>query len=110
MNTNINVIDSKEKINPQNYDCLVLAGGPIMNIPLVLMNHLRVINLFKKVGKPFYIEGVGYGPLNTRLSKFLSKKIINKSDKISLRTDTDFNKVNFFKKILQKLMTQLLIT
>jgi polysaccharide pyruvyl transferase WcaK-like protein/MoaA/NifB/PqqE/SkfB family radical SAM enzyme len=90
---NINVIDNKSNINPYNYDRLVLAGGPIMNIPTVLLNHIKVINKFKKTNRPFLIEGVGYGPLKTKLSKFLAKKIISKSDEISLRTKEDFQKV-----------------
>jgi MoaA/NifB/PqqE/SkfB family radical SAM enzyme/polysaccharide pyruvyl transferase WcaK-like protein len=95
---NINVIDNNVEVNPYNYDRLVLAGGPIMNIPTVLINHLKIINRFKKVNKPFLIEGVGYGPLKTKLSKFLAKKIISKSEEVSLRTKEDFQKVIKFRK------------
>tara|TARA_B110000238_G_C16068836_1_gene413984 strand:- start:273 stop:1310 length:1038 start_codon:yes stop_codon:yes gene_type:complete len=94
---NINVISHKENIKSSNYDRLVLAGGPIMNIPTILINHIKIINKFKINNKPFLIEGVGYGPLNTIMSKFLAKKIINKSDNISLRTNEDFRKVNKFR-------------
>lgn len=95
---NMNVISHKTDINPYKYDMLVLAGGPIMNIPTILLNHIKNINKFKKIDKPFLIEGVGYGPLNTKVSKFLSTKIITKSDEISLRTKEDFEKVIKFRK------------
>ena len=94
---NINVISNEENVESINYDKLVLAGGPLMNIPNVLINHIRIINKFIKVDKTFLIEGVGYGPLNSRLSKILAKNIIKKSTKISLRTSEDFNKVKIFK-------------
>lgn len=94
----INILDSKEIIDAKNYKMLVLAGGPIMNIPTILINHLKIINKFKKNKKPFLIEGVGYGPLNTILSKYLAKKIIIKSNEISLRTKEDFSKVSFIRK------------
>jgi polysaccharide pyruvyl transferase WcaK-like protein len=94
----MNVIAHNTNINPHNYDMLVLAGGPIMNIPTILLNHIKNINKFKKINKSFLIEGVGYGPLNTKLSKFLSNKIIMKSDTISLRTKEDFEKVIKFRK------------
>lgn len=95
---NINVIDCETNIDPYSYDKLVLAGGPIMNIPTILLHHIKVINKFKKTKKPFLIEGVGYGPLKTKLSKFLAKNIISKSDEISLRTSEDFQKVIKFRK------------
>ena len=43
----INVISHKEDIESTNYDKLVLAGGPIMNIPTILINHIKIINKFK---------------------------------------------------------------
>lgn len=94
---NINVISNKDNIESINYDKLVLAGGPIMNIPILLLNHLKIIMQFKGNNKPFLIEGVGYGPLKTFLSNFLAKKIIKKADEISLRTNEDFKKVNYFR-------------
>ena len=53
---------------------------------------------FKKIKKPFLIEGVGYGPLKTQLSKYLARKIISTCDEISLRTKEDFKKVVKFRK------------
>ena len=94
----INVISHKEDIESTNYDKLVLAGGPIMNIPTILINHIKIINKFKNNNKPFIIEGVGYGPLKTFLSNILSKNIIKKANEISLRTNEDFKKVNHFRK------------
>ena len=93
LNSKISVLDNDKNINPNDYDSLVLAGGPIMNIPLVLLNHIKVIASFKRIGKPFYIEGVGYGPLNSRISKLLSNKIIKNANSLSTRTCSDFEKV-----------------
>lgn len=93
----INIIDFKDKIQTCDYDQVVIAGGPIMNIPTILINHIKIINKFKRNKKPVLIEGVGYGPLKTTLSKFLAKNIIQKSDEISLRTNEDYKKVFEFK-------------
>jgi polysaccharide pyruvyl transferase WcaK-like protein/MoaA/NifB/PqqE/SkfB family radical SAM enzyme len=97
IDSEVKVLDHNQKLNIHEYDLLILAGGPIMDIPIILMNHLYVINKFKKYNKPFIIEGVGYGPLKTKFGVKLARKIINKSDKISLRTDSDYLKVSRFK-------------
>ena len=68
------------------YDYLVYAGGPIMDLPFQYSYFLKIINRIKKNGGKFIIEGVGYGPFKKKISKFLAKKLLQKADQITART------------------------
>ena len=87
----INVLSTSSKPIIANYNALVLAGGPIMSIPLLLTNHIKLVRRFKKEQKPFIIEGVGIGPLYDKISKKLAQKILKTANTISVRTEKDFN-------------------
>lgn len=87
--TKITVISHNLPINPLKYDCLVLAGGPIMGIPTLLSQHLSIIKLFKANSLPFLIEGIGFGPLSTKLTRIIANKIIKIADNVTVRTKED---------------------
>lgn len=95
-NVNISVISNQEKINVERYNSLVLAGGPLMGIISLLLNHIKYIKKFKKLGKPFIIESIGLGPYNGSLSKKLIAKILGHADKLSVRTNNAFEKAKEF--------------
>lgn len=90
-NTKINVV-SNSHIDFKQYDAIVLGGGPLMGIPGILSNHISILKKAKRKHIPFYIEGIGYGPINDFISKLLIKKIIRTANQISIRTETDFYK------------------
>jgi len=87
----INVIGIKQKFNIENFDGLVLGGGPIMSIPILLSNHLAIIRRFKRLSKPFFIEGVGIGPLKDRITKLMAINILSSADSITVRTKKDYD-------------------
>jgi polysaccharide pyruvyl transferase WcaK-like protein/MoaA/NifB/PqqE/SkfB family radical SAM enzyme len=85
----IKVEEINKKINPQEYDGLVLAGGPLMSIPILLSSHIKIIRAFKKASLPFLIEGIGIGPLTDPITKRMAKNILKASTNTTVRTGED---------------------
>ncbi|MGY0600088.1 polysaccharide pyruvyl transferase family protein [Vibrio sp. JZG10] len=81
------VIDEKEISKYSDYDILIYGGGPLMELPLNLLLHLRTVYTAAKKNIPFSIEGAGLGPLKTTLSKHFVKQLLQISDYTRLRTD-----------------------
>jgi polysaccharide pyruvyl transferase WcaK-like protein len=65
---------------------LVIAGGPVMDLPRVLAKHLAVAETAHGLGVPFYIDRVGVGPFRRKLSRWAARRLLEKADRISLRT------------------------
>lgn len=65
---------------------LAYAGGPLMDMPLHLANHLKTMVQAKAMGKTVLIEGVGIGPLGSKISFYLVKKMLRTADHIKVRT------------------------
>lgn len=66
---------------------VVYAGGPLMELPLHLLQHFSVMFKAKFVFKrQVYVEGVGIGPLKTIVSKVLVQAILKTADRIVVRT------------------------
>jgi polysaccharide pyruvyl transferase WcaK-like protein len=65
------------------------GGGPIMDLPNLLMHHLSVVSLTKKSNVPLLIEGVGIGPIKSKICGFLVKHILKRSAAITVRTTND---------------------
>ena len=72
---------------------LVWAGGPIMNIPVILSRNFKFIKTALSSKVRFEIEGVGYGPLSSKFSKFIASKIFGAADFISCRSEEDRKKI-----------------
>jgi polysaccharide pyruvyl transferase WcaK-like protein len=85
----INVIGVNNKLDIKNFKALVLAGGPIMSIPILLSNHLNLVRKFKAQNKPFIVEGVGIGPLKDKITRLMANKILKSANAISVRTNKD---------------------
>ena len=66
-------------------DCLVFAGGPLIDLPKQLVRHLYAASTARRLGKPFLAEGVGPGPFASRLSRFTARRMIELASRISLR-------------------------
>lgn len=65
---------------------IMIAGGPMMDLPRVLAKHLGTIHLARSLGIPLYIERVGVGPFKRRLSRWAARRIFSQAERISLRT------------------------
>ncbi len=93
--SNINIPDVsidvvvQKAVNIKKYDAVILGGGPLMGIPSVLSNHIEILKKSKRNNIPFFIEGVGIGPINEPISQKLIQKIIRSANQITIRTETD---------------------
>jgi polysaccharide pyruvyl transferase WcaK-like protein len=67
-------------------DLLVLAGGPLMDLPRVLVKHLYSLLKAQKRGIPLVIESVGIGPFKRRVSRWMARRIVTSAQAISVRT------------------------
>jgi len=80
----INDEDIDKSLKQSQY--LAYAGGPLMDMPLHLANHLKAMSKAKSMGKKVIIEGVGIGPLGSKLSYLLVNKMLSTADNIRVRT------------------------
>lgn len=67
-------------------DYLAIGGGPIMDLPLLLLRHSRAFQIAKSLKKPILIEGVGFGPFRRSVSRMLAKRLITAADRVTVRT------------------------
>lgn len=67
---------------------VVYGGGPLMELPFQLAKHYRTLASARKNGKLVIVEGVGIGPLKTKLSRALVRRILSLSDHCRVRTET----------------------
>ena len=70
-------------------DGLVFAGGPLTDLPKQLVRHLFAASLFKRVKKPFVMEGIGPGAFPRKPSEITARRLVKLADRISIRTKDD---------------------
>ncbi len=70
----------------RNADAVVWAGGPLMDLPRVLIRNLSAVYLMKRLGRPFLLEGIGVGPFRRSLSRWAARRIVSSAQHISVRT------------------------
>ena len=73
----------------QHCDAVIWAGGPLMELPTVLIRNLSVIHSMKKQGKPFIIEGIGVGPFKRKISLWSARQIALNASYVNVRTHGD---------------------
>lgn len=83
-------------------DLLMWAGGPVMELPVVLSRNYYFIKFAQSVGVPFEMEGVGYGPINTAFGKYITRRILNAASYISVRSEEDSRRLNKIKNFNNK--------
>ena len=66
-------------------DALVYGGGPIMDLPELMVRHLRTATTAVKHGRPFLIEGVGIGPFRSRIVKATARALLQSATLIWCR-------------------------
>lgn len=67
-------------------NALVLAGGPLMDLPRVLAKHLATVGSARRRGLPFLIDRIGVGPFSRRASRWAARRIARSAGHISVRT------------------------
>jgi polysaccharide pyruvyl transferase WcaK-like protein len=67
-------------------DALVFAGGPLMDLPELLVKHWNVALKARSLGLPFIMERIGVGPFARRPSRYVAKRIARLATSLSVRT------------------------
>lgn len=70
-------------------DQLVIGGGPLMDLPRSLYQHLDAALIARKQGCSFVVEGAGIGPFKNRFSEVAARSILNVADRIVVRSKGD---------------------
>ncbi len=65
---------------------LVWAGGPVMDLPPVLVRQLGAIYSLRRRGRPVLLEGVGVDPFRHAPSRWVAHRIARAADRIVVRT------------------------
>lgn len=67
-------------------DALVLAGGPVVDLPRVLAKHLASAHAARARGKPFLVERVGPGEFHHGLSEQVARRTFALARSVSVRS------------------------
>jgi len=65
---------------------LVLGGGPLMDLPLVLLRHLIAVQQARRRGVPILAERIGLGPFSRAPSRWAARRILLAAGRVSLRS------------------------
>lgn len=94
----VEVIPYEQRVLAQALDngasCFVVAGGPLMDLPDLLVRHLLGAEYAWKRGTPILIESVGIGPLRQRLCHTLVKRLLRMAVRVRTRTRKGMEEVN----------------
>lgn len=72
-------------------ELLVIGGGPIMDLPALLAQHIQATKVARKMNVPVLAEGVGFGPFRRKVSLKLAKKLLKGTSSASFRTQASFD-------------------
>jgi len=67
-------------------DALVFAGGPLMDLPELLVKHWNVALKARNLGLPFIMDRIGVGPFARRPSRYVARRIARLATSLSVRT------------------------
>lgn len=82
----------------KSVDVVVLAGGPLMDLPTLLLKHLRLVARCRREGIPFIVEGIGIGPfassrsrgiprpMMSKMAKVIASKLLRMANKVTVRS------------------------
>jgi polysaccharide pyruvyl transferase WcaK-like protein len=65
---------------------LVIAGGPVMDLPRVLLKHLVAANAARRGRKPLIVERVGIGPFRRTVSRCAARLLLRRASALTTRT------------------------
>ncbi len=75
---------AKEQL--RDADGLVFAGGPLMDLPNLLVKHWNAAVEARCRGLPFIIDRIGVGPFASWPSRFVARRIARLATSLSVRT------------------------
>ena len=93
--------ESKFRKIIEDSDLLLWAGGPIMELPVVLSRNYTFVSKALSRGIPFEMEGVGYGPVNSIFGRYIINRIFKSSSAFTVRSLTDKEKVKRYRNLNQ---------
>jgi len=67
-------------------DALIFAGGPLMDLPNLLVRHWNLAIEARRRRLPFIMDRIGVGPFARRSSRFAARRIARLATAISVRT------------------------
>ena len=67
-------------------DAVIWAGGPLMDLPRILVRNLWMACAVRRRGGPFFLEGIGVGPFRRRLSRWAARRLVGLAQRVSVRT------------------------
>jgi MoaA/NifB/PqqE/SkfB family radical SAM enzyme/polysaccharide pyruvyl transferase WcaK-like protein len=70
-------------------DWVVHGGGPVMDLPRVLLRELEVVERAHRRGARLVLEGVGVGPFRRRWSRRLARRLLLQSEEVRVRSAAD---------------------
>jgi molybdenum cofactor biosynthesis enzyme MoaA/polysaccharide pyruvyl transferase WcaK-like protein len=82
--------DSRVRKRIDEADAIVLAGGPLMDLPKLLNQHLGAVLYAKSIGKSFLVEGIGVGPFKNPLTRATGRALLELADQIVVRSEGDW--------------------
>ena len=77
----------------KNVDVILWAGGPMMEIPVLITKHLSFVKEARRAGANFEIEGIGYGPINSWYGKWVASKLLGSASYVSVRSEKDATRI-----------------
>ena len=91
----INVVSTDRQFlkTLKNVDLILWAGGPMMEIPVLLTKHLSFVKEARRLGARFEVEGIGYGPMNSWYGKWVASKLLGSASYISVRSKQDATRI-----------------
>lgn len=78
--------DSSAVVHLRNADALVFAGGPLMELPNLLVKHWNAAIEARRRALPFIIDRIGVGPFATWPGRFVARRIARLATTLSVRT------------------------
>ncbi len=76
-------------IDQQGIGSIVIAGGPLMDLPGLTDMHLRAMSLARRRGLPVHAVGVGVGPCNNFMSRAAVRQILRLCQTVQVRSMAD---------------------
>lgn len=75
-------------------DCFIFGGGSLLQditSSRSLYYYLTLINMARFLNKPIFVFANGVGPIDKKINRILTKKILDKVDYITLRDKSSYN-------------------
>jgi polysaccharide pyruvyl transferase WcaK-like protein len=76
-----------DDLSPDDY--VVHGGGPVMDLPRILLRELEIVERARRRGAKVLLEGVGVGPFRRPWSQRLARRLFVRADETRVRSAMD---------------------